>query len=143
VHLLLQNKANSSSWWLAQARAIEAISPFLKGVMGRAVIRLREDVSKATLLKTCGVSSNLIRWGSTDPKCSHGLLIVSALNSGQPGTTLSAITPCAAQQTLPSDLELHVSPLFWSRLPFHRFPIPRCHRLVTISWSGQVLLASF
>jgi 3-hydroxyisobutyrate dehydrogenase-like beta-hydroxyacid dehydrogenase len=36
------------------SRAVDAINPFLNGVMGRAVIRLGEDVSKATLLKTCG-----------------------------------------------------------------------------------------
>ncbi|GME66486.1 6-phosphogluconate dehydrogenase family protein [Neofusicoccum parvum] len=34
--------------------AIEAISPFLVGVMGRGIIRLGEDVQKASMLKTAG-----------------------------------------------------------------------------------------
>jgi hypothetical protein len=34
--------------------ATEAIAPFLKGLMGRGVIELGEDVSKSSLLKTSG-----------------------------------------------------------------------------------------
>lgn len=34
--------------------AVRVISPFLVGVMGRAVIRLGEDVKEASLLKTAG-----------------------------------------------------------------------------------------
>lgn len=34
--------------------ATEAIAPYLKGVMGREVISLGEDVSKASLMKTSG-----------------------------------------------------------------------------------------
>lgn len=34
--------------------AVHCISPFLKGVMGRDVIALGEDVEKAGLLKTTG-----------------------------------------------------------------------------------------
>jgi 3-hydroxyisobutyrate dehydrogenase-like beta-hydroxyacid dehydrogenase len=34
--------------------ATAAITPYLKGVMGREVIYLGEDVSKSSLLKTCG-----------------------------------------------------------------------------------------
>ncbi len=34
--------------------ATEAIAPYLKGVMGRGVISLGEDVAKASLMKTSG-----------------------------------------------------------------------------------------
>jgi hypothetical protein len=34
--------------------ATRAIVPFLKGIMGRGVIELGEDVSKSSLLKTSG-----------------------------------------------------------------------------------------
>lgn len=34
--------------------AVRAIEPFLEGVMGRGVIRLGEDVKKASMLKTAG-----------------------------------------------------------------------------------------
>lgn len=34
--------------------ATQAIEPYLKGVMGRAVISLGEDVSKSSLMKTSG-----------------------------------------------------------------------------------------
>ncbi|KAI3396690.1 hypothetical protein diail_11798 [Diaporthe ilicicola] len=34
--------------------AVQAVSPFLAGVMGRGVIRLGEDVKESSLLKTAG-----------------------------------------------------------------------------------------
>lgn len=36
------------------AAATKAIEPYLKGVMGRGVISLGEDVSKSSLMKTSG-----------------------------------------------------------------------------------------
>lgn len=42
-------------WILAGPEdSIQRISPFIVGVMGRAVIRLGEDVRKATMMKTAG-----------------------------------------------------------------------------------------
>lgn len=62
--------------------AIDAISQYLKGVMGRATIQLGEDVTKASLLKTTGYDYYLIDLALTGKADSDQQLYYSGYDGG-------------------------------------------------------------